>query len=210
MGRFLSGNVSDSFRRVQYLFRLYSLPHRAAGWKSRPRMRGQFLPRADLGWHTLQNPTLTPHSCCQSKIPPKLENHTAFVCLCSRLIFLCLQRILPQIVVRVELGGSFCGDYFASNGFSRQCPMPTSTKYKAPATWYRNAQKASLTDFTQGWCFLFHWEHYESCFLFPLSPVGEGWRKVLYAIFSPILITSGFDISVNPCIERAFYDHNFP
>ena len=31
MGRFLSGNVSDSFRRVQYLFRLYSLPHRAVG-----------------------------------------------------------------------------------------------------------------------------------------------------------------------------------
>ena len=33
MGRFLSGNVSDSFRRVQYLFRLYSLPHRAGGMK---------------------------------------------------------------------------------------------------------------------------------------------------------------------------------
>ena len=52
MGRFLSGNVSDSFRRVQYLFRLYSLPHRAVGRKSRPRMRGQFLPLADPRWHS--------------------------------------------------------------------------------------------------------------------------------------------------------------
>ena len=52
MGRFLSGNVSDSFRRVQYLFRLYSLPHRAVGRKSRPRMRGQFLPPADPRWHS--------------------------------------------------------------------------------------------------------------------------------------------------------------
>ena len=61
-----------------------------------------------------------------------LENLPILRGLSLRRLILCLQRILPGIV-RVEFGGSFCGDYFGSNGLSRQCPMPTSTKYKAPA-----------------------------------------------------------------------------
>ena len=136
MGRFLSGNVSDSFRRVQYLFRLYSLPHRAAGWKSRPRMRGQFLPRADLGWHTLQNPTLTPHSCCQSKIPPKLENQLPlFVCAagwssCVRNAFC---RGLWCVWSSVEVFVVITLQAMASAG-NAPCPPQLSTRRQPPDT----------------------------------------------------------------------------
>ena len=89
------------------------------------------------------------------------------------MLILCLQRILPRIV-RVDPRGSFCGDYFGSNGLSRQCPMPTSTKYKVPATWYKNAEKRQSYIFYSIWDFFCFFEKImKAVFFFCLHQLGK-------------------------------------
>ena len=135
MGRFLSGNVSDSFRRVQYLFRLYSLPHRAGGMKKPlARDEGAVLAggKQTSGDTHTHSPISKPcYCCCRSSSAAEL---------------LLGKKSCQSLSVHVDLvfathfaadcacgagGGSFCGDYFGSNGFS---PMPTSTKYSKPTS----------------------------------------------------------------------------
>ena len=144
MGRFLSGNVSDSFRRVQYLFRLYSLPHRAVGWKSRPRMRGQFLPRQTSGdTHTLssQPPLLllpVPSVQLLGKTPGKLANLTRPFFAQADLVF------ATHFAVDCACGArwKFLWWLLWKQWLQSAMPHPTSTKYKAPATWYKNAERS--------------------------------------------------------------------
>ena len=88
MGRFLSGNVSDSFRRVQYLFRLYSLPHRAGGMKKPlARDEGAVLAggKQTSGDTHTHSPISKPCYCCCRSFSAAVawqEKLPIFVCAC--------------------------------------------------------------------------------------------------------------------------------